>query len=82
MPSSALYEIVAIPSPVNSGVISTLPFSFALITGFLGATLSVTSTFSVEPSLYVIVTSTFCLLSGVKVGVPFANPTEVIPALS
>ena len=51
VPSSALYEIVAVPSPVNSGVISTLPFSFALITGFLGATLSVTSTFSLEPSL-------------------------------
>ena len=51
VPSSALYEIVAVPSPVNSGVISTLPFSFALITGFLGATLSVTSTVSLEPSL-------------------------------
>ena len=51
VPSSALYEIVAVPFPVNSGVISTLPFSFALITGFLGATLSVTSTFSLDPSL-------------------------------
>ena len=48
--SSPVYVIVVVPSPVNTGVISTLPFSFGETVGVEGFTLTITSVVSVEPS--------------------------------
>ena len=48
--SSPVYVIVVVPSPVNIGVISTVPFSFGVTVGACGFTLTITSVVSVEPS--------------------------------
>ena len=70
--------IVVVPSPVNIGVISTVPFSFGVTVGACGFTLTITSVVSVEPSSYVIVTGIVCLLSGVTFGNSEFSCTRVI----